>query len=53
MMRFNKTSVTAAIGAVAIFLTAFWPDIFSGQKVAAVQTLLSTLAVFLVPNVES
>ena len=50
MKKFNKTSAAVAAGAIVTLIGAFFT--LTPEQLGAVQTLLTALAVFVVPNGE-
>lgn len=50
MKRFNKATAAALAGALVTAVAAFWP--LESELLGALQTVLTTVLVWLVPNVE-
>lgn len=51
MGQFNKTTAAILAGAVVTIIAAYFP--LTPAVIGAAQTILTALAVFLIPNVES
>ena len=53
MQKFNKTTVSVIIGALLTGAASIWPTLLSADLVAAIQTVLVTVAVYFIPNKEN